>query len=280
VDERTLATEKPATAARIYDVHLGGTHNYPADREAARQVVAFAPRTPAIARANRAFLRRAVRHLAESGIRQFLDIGAGIPTEGNVHEIAQEIAPEAHVVYVDIDPVAVAEGMEILQGNPYAASIGGDARDTPAILAHSVVRELIDFSQPVAVLFCAVLHFVTDDSAARRAVDTAREVMAPGSYLVISHATADGTPPAAAPGEGATETSQTDAVQAVYAKQTASTFRLRGRAELESLFDGFELIDPGLVWVPQWRPDPSDRDEFTNEPELSVGYAGVGRLNG
>src|SRR6266536_4281960 len=148
-------TPKPATAARIYDYYLGGVHNFPADREAARQVIAMYPFIPAAARANRAFLGRAVRFLADAGIRQFLDIGSGIPTGGNVHEIAQGIAPDARVVYVDIDPVAVAESLEILEGNERATAIRANLCSPQVILGHPDVRRLLDLKQPVGLLLVA-----------------------------------------------------------------------------------------------------------------------------
>ncbi|HEY2792973.1 MAG TPA: SAM-dependent methyltransferase, partial [Micromonosporaceae bacterium] len=160
---------KAATAARIYDYFIGGTHNFPADRAAAQEAIRRAPTIPAISRANRAFLRRAVRFAAEAGIRQFLDIGSGIPTEGNVHEIAQSIAADSRVVYVDIDPVAVAESLAILEGNDRATAIRGDLRDAAAILSAPEVGAL-DFGRPVAVLLCAVLHFMPDDDEVRTAI--------------------------------------------------------------------------------------------------------------
>ena len=159
---------KPATAARIYDFYIGGTHNFPEDRAAAQAAIDQVPLIRPAARANRAFLGRAVRFAAEAGIRQFVDVGSGIPTEGNVHEIAQDVDPACRVVYVDIDPVAVAEGLEILADNACATSILGNVLDPPAILSHAEVANLIDFRQPVAFIMCALLHFVPDDDAAQR----------------------------------------------------------------------------------------------------------------
>jgi len=172
------------------------------------------------ARANRAFLRRAVRFAAEAGIRQFLDVGSGIPTEGNVHEIAQDVDPACRVVYVDMDPVAVSEGLEILDGNKNATSIRGNVLDIPAILSHPRVAELIDFSEPVAIILCAVLHFVTDDDAAYAAVDRLRSVSAPGSYLILSH----GTPPeeTVEAVERAEFAEGENVVKGVYARQTTT----------------------------------------------------------
>src|SRR5688572_15286219 len=149
------AAGKPATAARIYDYYLGGVHNFSADRAAAQQVTSVFPFIPTAARANRAFLGRAVRVLVAAGVRQFLDIGSGIPTVGNVHEIAQAVAPDARVAYVDIDPVAVSEGQELLAGNDRAVALLGDLRDPQAVLAHPGVRRLLDFGQPTALLLAA-----------------------------------------------------------------------------------------------------------------------------
>src|SRR3954462_5904574 len=154
---------KPATSARIYDYVLGGVHNFPADRAAAQALIQAAPTIPGIARANRAFLRRAVRFLGEAGVRQFLDIGSGIPTAGNVHQVAESV-PDARVAYVDIDPVAVAASLELLEGNDRATAIRADPRDTRAILEHPQLKRLIDFDQPVAVLLVSMLHFVDDEA--------------------------------------------------------------------------------------------------------------------
>jgi len=255
--------QKPATAARIYDYHLGGTHNFPADREAAKAITAMFPHVPAIARTNRALLRRVVRHLAAAGVEQFLDVGSGIPTEGNVHEVA----PDARVVYVDIDPVAVAEGQEILEGNARAKAVRGDLLDPESIVAHSQVRAVLDFDRPVAVLLFAVLHFVTDTTQAQDVVRRLLSTVAPGSYLAISHAASEvdlGADLATA--------------QGVYRKQTATPFAVRSRSEVQGFFEGLDLLDPGLVWLPEWRPEPEDPADFVAEPSRSGGLTGVARL--
>ena len=259
--------QKPATAARIYDYHLGGTHNFPADRAAAQAVTDRFPLTPAIARTGRAFLRRSVKYLADNGVRQFLDIGSGIPTVGNVHEIAQRVAPQSRVVYVDIDPVAVSESLEILEGNPDATAMRADVRSPRAILDHPQVRRLLDFDAPVAVLLCAVLHFVPEDDEAQ---ETVRELMAAvpsGSYLVISHAGTD---------DPATDDG-VEVIQDVYKRQTATPFAMRTRSAVTGFFDGLELVEPGVVWSPQWRPEPDDPTEFVDSPQLAVGLCGVAR---
>ncbi|GGM54353.1 SAM-dependent methyltransferase [Dactylosporangium sucinum] len=261
---------KPATAARIYDYHLGGIHNFPADREAADAVAKLFPLVPALARNNRAFLRRAVRHLAESGVRQFLDIGSGIPTAGNVHEVARTIVPDAKVVYVDLDPVAVSESLEILDGDERSAAVRADLRDPDSILTHSQVRRLINFREPVAVLLIAVLHFVPDDEAAVDAVSRLCAPLVPGSFLAISHASADGL----------AEPRSDDLAVAkdLYQRSTTTPFHLRSRPQVERFFAGQELLDPGVVWLPEWRPAPDDPTDFTDRPALSAGLAGVGRV--
>ena len=246
--------------ARMYDYYLGGKDNFPADREAADQALAIAPPTRDMARENRAFLRRVVRFLAgEVGIRQFLDVGAGLPTQGNVHEVAQAIAPDARVLYADNDPVVVAHARALL-ADANTAAIQADLRDPGAILGHPEVQALIDFRKPVAILLLAVLHFVKDAEDPAGIVARLRDAVPAGSYLAISHATAE------------TPNPQPDVaakVVSVYQRSTASLV-LRTRAELEPFFEGFDLVDPGLVQVQEWRPDaPSDAPGGI--------YGGVGR---
>jgi hypothetical protein len=251
----------------MYDYYLGGTHNFPADRAAARAVAEMYPLTAAVARNFRAFLRRAVRYLADNGVRQYLDLGSGIPTVGNVHEIAQGVAPESRVVYVDIDPVAVSESLEILEGNAYATAIRADVRSPGVVLGHPQVRRLLDFDQPVAVLLCAVLHFVPDDAMAKAAVAELMDAVPSGSYLVVSHT-------------GSEEPLQDEGVekiQNVYKRQTASQVAMRTRAEVTRFFDGLELVEPGVVWLPQWRPEPDDPADFLDRPDASSGLCGIAR---
>jgi SAM-dependent methyltransferase len=169
-----------ANVARVYDYWLGGTENFQADRDLARQILAVEPSVRAIARANRDFLGRAVRFLCGAGIRQFLDIGSGIPTQGNVHAAAQAADPQARVVYADIDPVAIAHSRAILAENPNAAAIQADLRDPAAILADDTTRRLIDFRRPVGLLLVAVLHFIADAEEPARLVATLRDALAPG----------------------------------------------------------------------------------------------------
>lgn len=260
---------KAATAARIYDFHLGGTHNFPADREAAQAMAAIFPLAPALARANRAFLGRAVRHLVSVGVRQFLDIGSGIPTVGNVHEIAQAAMADARVVYVDIDPVAVAEGLNILDGNPGAAALRGDLRDPQAILTHPQTRRLIDFDQPVGLLLVAVLHFLPDDAVAYDVVSRLVAAAVPGSYLVVSHASAD---------EQDLDHEMVGSAQNLYRQRTATPFHLRSREQVERFFTGLDLVEPGVTWLPQWRPAPTDPTDFADAPQGSAGLAGIAHI--
>ena len=176
----------------MYDALLGGSHNFAVDRDVASALTSIEPTARDAARANRAFLGRAVRFLVDAGIRQFLDIGSGVPTLGNVHEIAQSVAPESHVVYVDTDPVAIAHSKSILAGNDRATIVHADLREPEEILTHPEVKRLIDFDQPVALLLVAVLHFITDDEHPGDLVKEYLAALAPGSYLAMSHGTLDG----------------------------------------------------------------------------------------
>jgi len=247
-------------AARMYDYALGGSHNFAVDREMVEKVEAMMPGSSLIAHANRAFLRRAVRFCLDAGIRQFLDIGSGIPTAGSVHEVADAVDPESRVVYVDVDPVAVAHGQAILDGDKLAGAIGGDVRRPAEILADPRVTDLFDFTEPMAVLLIAVLHFIPDADDPASIVATLRARLARGSYLVISHGTPEDRPDDA------------DTIGQLY-KGTATPLSLRSRAEIERLFTGFELVEPGLTWVTSWRPEPGDDDAPARREML----AGVGR---
>ena len=244
--------------ARMYDYWLGGKDNFPADREAAEEVLALVPQARDMARENRAFLRRTVRFLAgEAGIRQFLDIGTGLPAQGNVHEVAQAVAPDARVAYVDNDPLVHVHANALLAGSS-TTIILADLRKPDTILGHPKVRHLIDFDQPLALLLVAVLHFLTDEDDPAGIVARLRDAMAPGSFLAVSHATGDFNPEVA-----------TKAARA-YDRATSPVVP-RTRAEVARFFDGFALVDPGLVQVSRWRPDGEI-------PEDNVWiYGGVGR---
>lgn len=186
-----IAADRP-NVARIYDYLLGGYHNFEIDRRVAEKVIRDFPDVRLTAPANRAFLGRAVRFLVSQGIDQFLDIGSGLPTVGNVHEIAQATNPAAHIVYVDIDPIAVAHSEAILVGNPSAAAIHGDVRFPQELLDHPVVRQLLDLRRPCAVLLVAILHLIVDDADMYNIVMALRQALSPGSYIVISHTTDEG----------------------------------------------------------------------------------------
>jgi len=252
-----------ANVARVYDYLLGGTHNFLADQDVGRAIVAVEPNSRAVGQANRAFLRRAVRYLAAAGIRQFLDIGSGIPTQGNVHEVAQDAAPGARVVYADIDPVAIAHSEAILAGNLAATIIEGDLREPGMVLARAAGTGLIDFSQPVGLLLVAVAHFIPDEGDPGGIVAALRDALAPGSYLILCHGTEEGAPDVA------------HAAEKVYQRTTRTGLYMRSRADILRLFDGFELIDPGLVAIPYWRPDPSGPQP--DPGKFWGGLAGVAR---
>ena len=244
-----IDTTVPSTA-RMYDFWLGGHDNFAADRAAALAVSEAAPEAPLLARENRKFLRRAVRLLAEAGITQFLDIGTGLPTQGNVHQIAQQVNPDARVVYVDNDPMVLAHSRALKTGGNTVV-IEADLREPQAILDHPGTRELVDFSQPLAVLLVAVLHFISDDDNPQAIVAAICDALPPGSYLVLSHVTGDIRRDTAARSE--TEY-----------KKVAPGATLRTREEILRLFTGLELTGPGLVQVPYWRPDegePADADK-------------------
>jgi len=262
----TSVTPNPA---RMYDYLLGGVHNTEADRIAAEQARATYPDLHLALRANRAFLRRAVLYLVGRGIDQFLDVGSGIPTVGNVHEIAQNAAEGARVVYVDADPIAVHLSAALLRGNRQATVIQADARDPASILDHPDTRRLLDLDRPVALLLMSVLPFVPDDAEATGLVRAFRDALAPGSYVALSHPVSEAVAPeAAARGE------------AVYAR-TDRPGRYRPRARVEGFFAGFEMVEPGLVWLPLWRPEDWDEDDLGNPllaaPQRSGIVGGVGR---
>jgi SAM-dependent methyltransferase len=249
-------------AARMYDYYLGGSHNFAVDREMAERAIDLWPEVPMIIRANRAFLRRAVWQLARAGVRQFIDLGSGMPTVGNVHEVARAGAPDARVVYLDNDLVTVAHARMILSGDPRTEVIHADLRDPDLVLADRQLRGLLDLDQPVALLMVAVLHFVADVDEPARIVAEYRDALPAGSYLVVSHATEDGQHP----GRAAEH-------RRLYAR-TATPMTMRSHAQITHLLHGWDLLDPGLVRLPLWRPDPDDT--IPHNPEVFAGYAAVG----
>jgi len=242
--EQTEQTEEIDTSrphpARIYDYLLGGKDHYEVDRQAGDALAAAAPEVRMGLRANRAFLRRAVRYAVGSGVRQILDIGTGLPTSPNVREIAQEAAPDVRIAYVDNDPIVARHGNALLGGSDTTGIVLADVRDPQAVLDDPAVRRVIDFDQPVALLLLAVLHFLTDAEKPGQVVATLRDALPAGSILVISHATGD--------------FADRSGAQAVYRKATA-TLNLRSRTEVERFFDGFDLVEPGVAQIPFWRPD-------------------------
>ncbi|MEV4293195.1 SAM-dependent methyltransferase [Microbispora rosea] len=252
--------------ARVYDYWLGGKDNFAADREAAEAALLIAPELPLMCREGRKFLRRTVRFLAAAGIRQFIDIGCGLPTQGNVHEIARECAPDARVVYVDNDPVVVNHGQALVEENERVVVIHGDVRDPDAILTHPRLRELVDLDEPVGVLLVSVLEAINDDDLTMAITARLREAIAPGSHMVISHAISDLRPEV------------TDKLALLFAGEWAvkddGRLRLPTRAEILPLFGDLEMVEPGLVQVPEWRPEPG---ELRPRKDTVWSVGGVGR---
>jgi hypothetical protein len=242
----------------MYDYMLGGGHNFAVDREMADKLVTVMPNLGQALMRNRAFLRRAVLTLVEAGVRQFLDIGSGIPTAGNVHEIAQRAAPEARIVYVDIDPVAIAHSELVLEDNDRATAILADMRDPTGILKHPKTQ-LLDFDAPIGLLMVTIFHYVADSEGPRELMARYRDRLAPGSYLALSHSTADLNP--------------TMIATMVEVTKHTTPFYPRTRGEIAELFTGFELLDPGLVALAKWRPHPSEDVEEPGDDDM---FAGVG----
>ncbi|MEU5089255.1 SAM-dependent methyltransferase [Streptomyces sp. NPDC021356] len=252
------------SVARIYDYYLGGSHNFEIDREAARRAMEFMPGLPKIMQANRAFMRRAVRFALDEGITQFLDVGSGIPTFGNVHEVAQSARPGARVVYVDHDPVAVTHSQSVLADNDDADVVAADLRKPHEILASPQLQRLIDLNRPVALLLVAILHFVEDTDDPYTAVAELRDALAPGSLLILTHASYEGIPLPPERSEGAVD---------VY-KGIRNPLIMRSRDEIARFFEGYDMVEPGLVPMARWRPQTAPEDE---DPYAFSGFAGVGR---
>ncbi len=247
--------------ARVYDYWLGGKDNFAADREAAEQSIAANPGILRDVRANRAFLARAVRYLAaERGIRQFLDIGTGIPTANNTHEVAQSVAPECRIVYVDNDPVVLAHARALLTSDALGATayIDADLRDTRKILAGAA--RTLDFSRPVAVTLLAILHLIRDEDDPQQIVATLMAAVPPGSYLVISHPASDIRPAAVA-----------EMSRRMNARLGPTRGTLRDQAAVTRFFDGLALVEPGVLQPQWWRPPAA-----TSEAEVAV-WCGVAR---
>ncbi|WP_075896125.1 SAM-dependent methyltransferase [Actinomadura sp. CNU-125] len=246
--------------ARMYDYYLGGKDHYTADRVRAEEAITADPTLPVLIRENRAFLGRAVRYLAEQGVDQFLDIGTGLPTQQNVHQIAQSVNPGARVVYVDYDHQVVAHGRALLAGSDVTRMIQADLRRPREILEHPEL-DLLDFGKPVALLTVATMHFVPDEDDPPGIMAELRAALVPGSHLVMTHASADGVPDVVAK------------VVEVY-NRTSAPGTPRTLEQVRGLFGEFEPVEPGLVWAPLWRPDhPVDPDQARQ----TWFYAGVGR---
>ena len=248
--------------ARIYDYLLYGKDNFAVDRAAAEHLMQSRLEPRRLSLANRGFLLRAVRFLAEQGISQYLDLGSGLPTSPSVHEVAREIIPDARVVYVDHDPIVVAHNDALLATRDGVITIRADVRDPDAVLADGALAKCIDFDEPVAVLLLGVLHFISLDEDAQGIIARFRQRMAPGSYLAVSIGTSDGADP-----EMLAEATQTYAAARM-------PFTLRSRAQIMDLFDGFSLIEPGLVSLPEWRPDSNTDRTPLKGPTLG-GVAGL-----
>ncbi|MFI5776399.1 SAM-dependent methyltransferase [Nocardia sp. NPDC051570] len=250
------------SAARMYDYVLGGFNNFQVDRDLADWVAQTMPEVAQGARDNRAFLRRLIEYLVlDAGIDQFLDLGSGIPTAGNVHEIAQRLRPGARVAYVDIDPVAVSVARRLLSDNHDVTAVRGDITDIEPVLADPEILGLLDFSRPVAVLLVSVLHFVPEQASPREVLTRVRHSLAPGSYLAISHFSD-------------IQRDNADRIAAM-SERTANKSTPRSRAQIEALFEGFAFVEPGLVDVCDWRPEDPE------EPARGSGwYGGLGGLAG
>jgi hypothetical protein len=246
-----IDTTKPSVA-RVYDYMLGGKDNYEIDRQVAAMALKIAPDAPEAAQANREFLRRTVRHLAgEAGIRQFLDIGSGLPTQGNVHEIAQSVAPGTKVVYVDHDPIVLVHGQALLAADASTTVIEADAREPEKIIEDRKTRALIDFGEPVGLLMFGLLHHLADEEDPGGILARLVAPLAPGSHVVISHFHN--------PGEAHPEVSKQACTAEKLFNENLGTGRWRTREELLAYFDGLDLLEPGLVPLPEWRPDEGDR---------------------
>ena len=239
-----LRTDVPHSA-RIYDYLLGGKDNFPVDREASAEIAAVWPNLPNSMRANRSFMRRMTHHLAaKEGIRQFLDIGTGLPTSPNLHEVAQAVDPTARIAYVDNDPMVLVHARALLTSTPEGRTtyIDADLHDARAILDAPALRATLDLEQPVALSLIAVLQFVTDEDEAHSIIDGLMSELAPGSFLALSTVTADSAPEEVTKGIAA------------YAARGIPE-RIRDRSEVEELFRGLELVEPGVCLVHRWHPD-------------------------
>jgi hypothetical protein len=254
--------------ARIYDYLLGGANNFAADRDVAEQTMKVGQVGRTVARSNRSYLRRAVRFMCGQGVDQFLDLGSGIPTVGNVHDVAQLANPDARVVYVDNESVAVTYARRLLSGDPNTAMVEADLRHPERVLADPILGELLDLSRPVGILLVSVLHFVPDEEDPAGIVARYRDAAAGGGYLALSHYTDEGY--------SAEKRARAQAGKDVNQHRTRTPEVARGKAELTALLGGTELVPPGIVWLPDWRPDGNGSEPAV--PSESEMYAAVGRI--
>lgn len=252
------------SVSRMNDFYLGGSHNFEADRKAAREVLRHLPGVPKVIQANRAFMRRAVTWAVGSGVTQFLDVGCGMPAFGSVHEVARTADPGCRVVCVDHDPVVVAQARTRLEGDPRAAAVLADLRKPRQILESPELAEVLDLASPVALVLVSVLHFVEDQDDPHGAVAELTQGLAPGSLIVITHAAYDGVP---VPQE------QTARAVSVY-RDIRNPMTMRSQEQIARFFEGYEMVEPGLVSKPHWRPDAPAEQE---DPYAYSGFAGVGR---
>ena len=250
--------------ARMYDYYLGGKDNFASDRDAADKALEIAPQIRLAAQQNRAFMGRAVRHLAESGIRQFLDIGTGLPTQSNVHEVAQEAADGTRVVYVDNDPVVLAHGRAILGGTESVHIVQADLRHPEEILDNAEVKEHLDFTKPIAVLLVAIVHFLQDHDDPETIVARMRSALPSGGYLVLSHVCGEAQP-GAVPG-----------VTEIY-RHSSTPIVARSPERIRGFFGDLEILDPGIVNVAQWRPDSVEGKRIAEKYQRPYFLAGVAR---
>jgi S-adenosyl methyltransferase len=262
VDWRARVSLDRPNVARMWDYFLGGYHNFAIDREAAERAMQLYPDMPLVAQSTRGFLRRVVQFMLGQGIEQFLDIGSGMPTVGHVHEVAQRANPETRVVYVDSDPVVIAHSEVLLRDTSGTISVLADARRPEEILGLEEVKRMLDWTRPIGVLAIAVFHFVPDDEEVQSIMGTLRDAVPNGSYVALTHATADSVS-----AEIAREGEQN------YARANAA-LHFRTRDQVSRFFDGLELIDPGVTYLPLWRPE-SDM-VLLDQPERSANYGGVG----
>lgn len=250
--------------ARMWDYFLGGYHNFAVDREAAERAIELYPDMPLVAQTTRNFLRKTMRFLLDQGVDQFLDLGSGIPTVGNVHEVVQAVNPAARVVYVDVDPIVIAHSSAILGGTAHTLALQADVRHPEQIIEHPEVRRALDWTRPLGIVAIALFHFISDDAEVLHIVDVLRKSLPPGSYIVITHATAD-------------------SVSALVAEEGEHNYQranlplhFRSHDQVARFFEGLDLVPPGVVYLPLWRPDVDDNPVLAKQPERSANYGGVG----